>query len=133
MIADSSHQGMVVSAKSVLLNFGSTFIMSGETPGVLTHDRLGNLERGIAETGNIVYIDVGSDQGVRLGDIFIIYRHVDLDQRLFHAPKDFQRLDNAPTAIGELIVTRVGERASTALVTYTTDAVTLGDIVELRK
>jgi hypothetical protein len=133
MTADSSFQGIVVSAKSVLLNFGSTFHMSGETPGVLSNDRLGALERGTAETGYIVYIDIGQEKGVQLGDVFIIYRHNDIDQRLFHAPKEIERLDSSPAAIGELIVVRVGERASTALVTYTTDAVLLGDIVERRK
>ena len=133
MTADSSFQGVVVSAKSVLLNFGSTFHMSGETPGVPGTDRLGVLTRGTAETGSIVYIDVGQDKGVQLGDLFIIYRHVDIDQRLFSAPREVERLDSTPPAIGELIVVRVGERGSTALVTYATDAVLLGDIVERRK
>jgi hypothetical protein len=133
MTADSTFQGTVVSAKSVLLNFGSTFVMSGVTPGVLSNDRLGALERGLAETGNILYIDIGQDQGVALGDLFIIYRYNDVDQRLFSAPRDIKRIDSTPVAIGELIVVRVGERASTALVTYATDSVILGDIVERRK
>ena len=107
--------------------------MSGETPGVPGSDRLGVLDRGIAETGHIVYIDAGQEKGVQLGDLFIIYRHVDFDQRLFPAPREVKRLDYSPAAIGELIVVRVGERASAALITYATDAVTLGDIVERRQ
>ena len=53
--------------------------------------------------------------------------YVDFDQRLFPAPREVKRLDHSPAAIGELIVVRVGERASAALVTYATDAVTLGE------
>jgi hypothetical protein len=107
--------------------------MSGQTPGVAGNDRLGVMKRGIAETGNIVYIDIGQEKGVNLGDLFIIYRHVEIDERLFPAPREVKRLEYSPAAIGELIVVRVGERASAAFVTYATDAVTLGDIVEHRK
>jgi hypothetical protein len=34
--------------------------------------------------------------------------------------------------IGELVVIKVRERAATALVTFTSDGVSLGDLVELR-
>ena len=36
------------------------------------------------------------------------------------------------TAIGELVVLKVEERASTALVTYASDGLSLGDVVERR-
>ena len=36
------------------------------------------------------------------------------------------------TAVGEIVILRVEERASTALVTYSTDGLSLGDSVERR-
>ena len=86
---------MIVSAKSVLLNFGSMFRMSDEIPGVRGNDRLGVTERGIAAAGSIVYIDLGQDQNVKPGDIFIVYRNVDFDERLFPAPREIERLNRA--------------------------------------
>jgi LysM domain len=133
METDNGTSGIIASAMSVLLNFGSTFHMSGEIPGVRGSDRLGSLERGVAETGTIVYIDVGSDKGVKPGDLFIVFRNLEFDTRLFPPPTEIDKLRNSRSAIGELIVVRVGERASTALVTYATDGLTLGDVVERRK
>jgi hypothetical protein len=69
---------------------------------------------------------------VRPGDVFVAYRYVELDKRLYHYPKESDKLENARTAIGELIVLKVGERGSTALVTYASDALVLGDAVERR-
>ncbi|HEY2380890.1 MAG TPA: hypothetical protein VGK48_06860, partial [Terriglobia bacterium] len=132
MMVNGGASGVIVAAKSILLNFGSTFHMSGATPGVRTNDRLGAVERGIAEVGSIVYIDIGQDQSVKPGDVFVAYRHIDFDQRLFPAPPETQKLKNVRTAVGEVVVVRVGERASTALVTYAVDALMLGDEVERR-
>lgn len=132
MTVNGGAQGVIVAAKSVMLNFGSTFQMSGQTPGVRTDDRLGAAERGVAEVGSIVYIDIGEDAGVRPGDVFVAYRYVNFDQTLFPAPKETEKLKDVRTAVGEVIVVRVGERGATALVTYTVDALTLGDEVERR-
>ena len=132
MTTNSGVKGMIVSTKSVLLNFGSMFRMSDEIPGVRGNDRLGVTERGIAAAGSIVYIDLGKDQNVKPGDIFIVYRNVDFDDRLFSAPREIERLRTARTAVGEVIVMQVGERASAAVVTYSTDALSLGDTVERR-
>ncbi len=124
--------GSIVSTKDVMLNFGSSFKSSGQTPGV--HE--GHLEpvtHGIASDGTIVYIDIGQEKSVKAGDVFIVYRNVDTtSSQLYDVPKEAKKLRNTRAAVGELIVVKVGERASTALVTYATDALTLGDGVERR-
>jgi hypothetical protein len=114
------------------LNFGSTFKLSGETAGVGGTDRLGAMDRGIASAGTILYIDIGRDKAVNPGDVFIVYRSFDVDSRLYSPPKEVEKLYGTRTAIGELIILQTGERASTALVTYASDALVLGDSVERR-
>jgi hypothetical protein len=123
--------GTVVSTKDVMLNFGSTFKGSGYIPGV-HGSHLGTMDRGIASEGMIVYIDVGQYKGVSAGDVFIVYREVEIDRRLYDLPKEVKKLRNAHRAIGELVVVKVGERAATALVTYATDAVAMGDAIVRR-
>jgi hypothetical protein len=125
-------QGMIVSNKDVLLNFGSSFQLSGEAAGTTGTDRLGLMTRGIAGAGTIVYIDIGQEKGVKAGDVFIVYRTIDLDERLSRLPAEASKLKGIRTAIGELIVVKTGERASTAVVTYASDALALGDSVARR-
>ena len=132
MTAAGGIKGSIVSTKGVLLNFGSTFKVSSVIPGVRGNDRLGAIERGLASDGSIVYIDIGQDTAVKPGAIFILYREIDLDQRLYDLPKEVEKLKRTRTAIGELIVLKAGERASTALVTYASDALVPGDAVERR-
>jgi hypothetical protein len=132
MTTNSGVEGMIVSTKGVLLNFGSTFKLSGETAGVGGTDRLGVMDRGIASAGTILYIDIGQDKAVNPGDIFIVYRRFDVDNRLYSPPKEVEKLYGTRTAVGELIILKTGERASTALVTYASDALVLGDSVERR-
>ena len=90
------------------------------------------MEQGIASEGMIVYIDVGQDKSVKPGDVFIVFRDVETEQRLYDLPKEVSRLKKTHNAIGELIVVKVGERAATALVTYAADGLALGDSVERR-
>lgn len=123
--------GMIVSTKDVLLNFGSSFEVTRKIPGV-PGGHLGPVERGIASEGSIVYIDIGQGQAVIPGDVFIVYRDFEIDSRLYKLPKETRKLRNVRTAIGELIVVKVGERAATALVTYASDGLALGDTVERR-
>jgi LysM domain len=133
MTTNSGISGVIVTAKTALLNFGSAFRSSGIIPGVRGSDRLGVTDRGIAAAGDIVYIDLGQDQQVKPGDIFIVYRHIDFDQRLFPGDEEeLEKLRNERTAVGEVIVMQTGERASSAVVTYATDALSLGDEVERR-
>jgi len=124
-------KGSVVISQAMLLNFGSVLKGSGVIPGVRS-GRLASLDRGIASEGEIVYIDAGQSRGVKPGDVFVVYRNVDVDNRLYDIPKQAQKLKGVRTAIGELVVLKVEERASTALVTYASDGLSLGDAVERR-
>jgi len=134
MMTSSGVTGNIVSTKDVMLNYGSTMKASNHVPGVLGTEHLGALHRGIASEGSIVYVDVGQDKSVQPGDVFIVYRNVkgEVDQRLYNYPSDVNKLKTARRAIGELVIMKVGELASTALVTYSTDSLVLGDSVERR-
>src|SRR5262249_52805345 len=100
---DSNIRGTVVSTKTVLLNFGSAFKGSGKVAGTHT-SRFGSAERGIAPAGDIVYINIGQDRAVKPGDLFIVYRGVELYKRLYHYPHDADDiLRDAKEAIGELV------------------------------
>ena len=131
MTTTSGIKGTIVTTQNVLLNFGSTFKASGKTPGV-PGGALGSVERGIASEGMIVYLDIGQDNAVKPGDIFIAYRDNELDTKLYSLPAEASKLKKTRTAIGELIVVKVGERAATAVVSYASDALALGDAVERR-
>lgn len=124
-------KGSVVTSLGVLRNFGSTFKGSGKTPGVRGGD-LGSLEKGIGSEGTIVYIDIGQREGVRPGDLFIVYQQLELDGQLYDLPDEAQKLRGQRAAIGELVVVKAGERASTALVTYSSNGIAAGDSVERR-
>jgi hypothetical protein len=130
MKATGDIKGSVVIAKSALLNYGSVFKLSSNIPGV--GGRLGSLSRGIAHDGSIVYVDIGQGQGVKPGDLFIVYKDVDLESPLYDLPTESKKVKGARIAIGELIIIKVGERASTALVTYASEGISLGNFVERR-
>jgi LysM domain-containing protein len=124
-------KGSVVITKSALLNYGSVMKLSGHIPGV-TGSHLGPLSRGVASEGVIVYVNVGEGQGVKPGDLFVVYKFVNQDTRLYPLPADAKRVRNARAAVGEIVILKVGERASTALVTYASDVISQGDPVERR-
>ena len=124
-------KGSVVMTEAALQNFGSILRTSSSIAGV-TSSSLDSLSRGVANAGTILYIDVGQDQGVNPGDLFIVYRKVSLDDQTYQLPKETEKLRNSHTAIGEIVVLKVGERASTALVTYSADGISQGDAVERR-
>ena len=131
MTTTSGIKGEVVTTKTVLLTGGSSFAGPNIEPGVQGVP-LSVVNRGVAAEGAIVYLNIGQNQSVKPGDIFIAYRNVEFDRQLYPFPKEINKLKGQRTAIGELIVVKVGERASTALVTYSTDALSLGDSVERR-
>jgi hypothetical protein len=68
--------------------------------------------KSIVGTGGVVYLNAGEAAGVKPGDLFIVYR--------------------GSAAIAEVAILKVEEKSSTALVTYSTDALVLGDRVERR-
>jgi hypothetical protein len=123
--------GSVVVSRDVLSNFGTAFKGSNATPGV-RGGTLGALEMGVATEGGIVYIDMGQADGVRPGDVLLVSRPVEINSDLYNLPSETEVVRNRRTAVGELVVLKVKERASTALVTYSRDAISAGDSVERR-
>jgi|GEM_PF-879887 len=131
MAAPSSLRGEVAYTKDALSSFGSAFRMTGTAPGA-GGGNLAVLRRGVAAEGMVVYIDLGSGDGVKPGDVFVVFREEELDDALYKLPGDVSRLRGHQVAIGELVVLKVEERASTALVTYATVGVSQGDDVVRR-
>ena len=72
---------------------------------------LASLDRGIVGEGSVVYLNIGKEAGAKPGDLFIVFRD--------------SRVVNGRTAIAEVVILRVEERSSSALVTYSDDAVSL--------
>jgi LysM domain len=131
MKASGGLQGRIVMTRSVLENFGSTFKASGILPGTRSRD-LRDVEKGLASAGNIVYVDLGAGSGVKPGDIFIVYRSVQVDSQLYSVPKESKKLESEKTAIGEIVILKVEDLAATALVTYSSTGLSAGDSVERR-
>jgi len=136
MTTSSGIKGEIVTTKTVLLSNGSIFAGPDIEPGV-KGESLSRTNRGIAGEGTIVYLSIGQNQSVKPGDIFIVYRNIEseVDRRVYAGyalPREISRLKGQRRAIGEVIVVNAGERASTALVTYSTDEFLLGDSVERR-
>jgi hypothetical protein len=93
----------------------------------------GNISLGFVGEGQIVYIDLGDRDGVRPGDMFLIYRPLNFDSRLYEVAGEAARLlAGEREVVGDLVVIKVRERAATALATFTSDGVSPGDLVELR-
>ncbi len=125
--------GAVAMSQTALFNAASTvFGTSTRLPGPAgTH--LSGLSAGMAADGQIVYIDLGNRDGVRIGDIFLIYRPLNVDNSLYDLSSKAARiLGTQRQVIGELIVLKVEERAATAIITFASDGVSAGDFVELR-
>lgn len=124
MKASGQSQGKVVMGMSVLLNSSSAaFKVSSKLAGA-GQGPLMAVERGIAGEGNVVYVDVGR-QNAKPGDLFIVFR--DTVETATDGTKETHR-----NAVGELVILGVEDRAATALVTYSTDGIALGDSVERR-
>jgi len=80
---------------------------------------LKTLDKGIVGEGSVVYLDVGKQAGAKPGDLFIVYR-------------DHPKVSNVRTAVAEIVILKVEDSSSSALVTYSDDAISLGDVVERR-
>jgi LysM domain len=74
----------------------------------------------IAGQGQILTIDAGSDSGISPGNVFSVYRIV------------YPSVPTPRNVLGEVTVIAVRERTATAKVTYSADAIMVGDQVELR-
>ncbi len=120
----------IIMTRSVLLNFGSTFKATSRLAGVGPgQGQLGDLERGLAGENRIVYTDLGKASGVKPGDLFIVYRDMAANDSVLI---DGKKPEKQKTAIGEIVILRVEDNASTALVTYSTEGISLGDYAERR-
>jgi LysM repeat protein len=79
--------------------------------------------------GEIVYLDLGKSQGLKVGNLLYIVRDVHPDR--IYAGKKLGALPK--NVLGALVVVETGERTSTALVVKSVDAIYRGDQVELKK
>lgn len=125
--------GAIAMARDSLSNFKSRSAGgTGIVPG-MTSSHLGNLSKGIVGEGQIVYVDLGVRDGVQPGNLFLIYRPLDLSHQVGKISGDAKRLlADERIVLGELVVLKVEERAATALVTFSAGGVAVGDLVELR-
>lgn len=75
---------------------------------------------------DIVYVNVGANQGVQVGDKYFIIRN---DHKIIH-PMKRNRIGFAVYTLGELEITCVYDKSSSALVTASYSAVNPGDLIE---
>ncbi|HTC63735.1 MAG TPA: hypothetical protein VK709_12900 [Candidatus Saccharimonadales bacterium] len=99
----------------------------------------------LSATGNIVFVNLGSDQGVKIGDYFRVFRYQGSRNESMYQEKDTAfklfGFGSAPAAyewnslpreiVGEGIVLRTGPNASTVLLTDTRRGIYSGDYVEV--
>jgi hypothetical protein len=123
-------------------NFDRFAPPSGNKKGMLVTGKGFQLEYG---TNDIAYVNLGSGQGVKVGDYFRIYRYQDRGHETAYqtyrmgfdvyqygkAPRSYNG-QNVPREIeGEGIVLRVTPDASTVLITYSLHAIYSGDYAEI--
>jgi hypothetical protein len=121
--------GNIITTKAALINSGSSFTHHTDVPPVGSAS-LGIYDHGVATAHDVVYVDLGQKDGVKAGDLFIVFRDVVTHDG--HPLVDRQKNEKARTAVAELVILKVDERASTALVTYSADMISPGDSVERR-
>ena len=125
--------GAIAASRTVLANSGSTLFGGANALSGVSSSHLAGLSLGMVGDSQIVYIDLGQQAGVQTGDIFLIYRPLDLDSRLYDVGDDVaSMLASQRNVIGELVVLKTEERSATALVTFASDGVVAGDLIELR-
>jgi hypothetical protein len=78
------------------------------------------LDATIAAEGHLLTIDAGSESGVAPGNVFSVFRI------------DYPSVPTPRNVVGELTVVAVREKTATAKVTYSADAIMVGDMIELR-
>jgi hypothetical protein len=94
---------------------------------------------------NVVYVNLGANQGVKVGDYYRIFRYQGSRSETVPQTKDFQYMiygfGTAPAkyqwndlpreVIGEGIVFNVSHNSSTMMITFTSSEVYAGDYVEI--
>ena len=79
-----------------------------------------NLNATIAATGSLITIDAGAESGVAPGNVFVIYRIA------------YPSVPSPRNVVGEAAVLSVREKTALAKITFSNDAIMVGDRVELR-
>ena len=124
--------GAIAGTLPVLLIIEPELGASTALAGVRT-GHLADIRAGMSGEGQIVYIDLGSADGVGTGDLFLISRPVNLDGRLDgldDATRDALRSQRE--VIGELVVVKAEQQSATALITFAADGVSQGDRIDRR-
>jgi hypothetical protein len=99
----------------------------------------------LSGSGKIVYVNLGSEQGVRIGDYFRVFRYQGTHNETNYQIKNTSykvygfgstpvayEWDNLPRQVlGEGIVLRIGPNSSTVLLTNTRKEIFAGDYVEV--
>jgi LysM repeat protein len=97
-----------------------------ELHGLIIDTRMGNLITGEAD---VVYLDLGTAQGVQVGNMLYVVKDVKPDSR--YVNRDVGSLPKE--VIGAVVVVETGEKTSTALVVKSADVIHIGDQVQLLK
>lgn len=125
---------------------------SGKPTAMVITGKRFSIEMG---TNDTIYVNLGSSQGVKVGDYFRIFRYQGTQHETAYQTKRFAfdadssirafgrgygygsvpqryKWDNVPReVVGEGVVVRTGPNASTVLVTYTVSEFYAGDYVEV--
>lgn len=100
-----------------------------------------------AGTGNIIYVNLGSTQGVKAGDYFRVFRYQGTRDEMAYqhwgyqykawgfgkTPRGYSWKDLPREVVGEGMVLRTGPNSSTVLVTYSLREIYQGDYVEVEE
>src|SRR4029434_9954801 len=101
--------GRIVTTKAALLNSGSAYSHHTDVPSP-GRSSLSKYDHGVASERGVVYLDLGTKDGVKAGDLFIVYR--DVVTRDGSKLVDRETKLNAREAVGEVVILKVDERAS---------------------
>jgi len=99
----------------------------------------------MAASGNVVYVNLGSDQGVKVGDYFRVFRYQGnsrenayqtprIAYQLFgfgSTPRPYTAEELPRDILGEGVVLRVSKNAATVLISFSTSQIYPGDYVEI--
>lgn len=95
--------------------------------GYIVESQSGNITIG---AGEVVFLDLGRDQGLMVGNLLYVVREVKPEQGIF----DFRAIGKLPDEVlGAVVVVGAGKNVATALVVKSARAIYRGDRVEIRK
>lgn len=129
-------------------NFDRFAPPSGKTTAMVITGKRFQVEYG---TNDIVYVNLGSQQGVKVGDYFRVFRYAGTEHQTQYQTPRFAfdadgylgvygfgsvpakyKWDNVPReVIGEGIVVRTGTNSSTVMITFSLREIYAGDYVEV--